>query len=158
MSLVEVEFLGTAITSQYGSFSTGDKSFVDAKFAAHLVEDCCVAKYVNQAAVAPLAEEGDVADAFWKEAVAYIKAKGEDSVVLTPVVGGDVVVDVIEGKAIAKDESPEVVAPVVGGGAVTDGSDAVVTASVAIESVGSEPIDITSPDGGSKKTASRKKE
>lgn len=47
MSLVQVEILGTVITSQYGSLTAGDTLRTGADFAHHLVEECKVARYVQ---------------------------------------------------------------------------------------------------------------
>lgn len=47
MSVVQVEILTTTHTSQYGTLTQGDKLRTSAAFAAHLVDDCGAAKYVN---------------------------------------------------------------------------------------------------------------
>lgn len=47
MELVQVKILGTAMTAQYGTLSTGDVLRTNAEFAKHLVEDCHVAEYTK---------------------------------------------------------------------------------------------------------------
>lgn len=47
MEQVEVEILSQTITSQYGVLSAGAILRTDAKFAAHLVDDCMAAKYTK---------------------------------------------------------------------------------------------------------------
>jgi hypothetical protein len=44
---VEVEILVQTITAQYGVLSQGDILRTSAEFAAHLVDDCGAAKYVE---------------------------------------------------------------------------------------------------------------
>jgi hypothetical protein len=50
MELVQVKILGTAMTAQYGTLSTGDVLRTNAEFAKHLVEDCHVAEYTKATA------------------------------------------------------------------------------------------------------------
>lgn len=42
-----VKILGTAITASHGTLETGDIINVSADFAAHLVNDCRVAEYLD---------------------------------------------------------------------------------------------------------------
>lgn len=45
--MVEVEILGCVMTAQYGTLKTGDILRTNEAFAAHLVNDCAAAKYVQ---------------------------------------------------------------------------------------------------------------
>lgn len=49
MDQVEVEITGMAITARYGTLGTGDILRTDAAFAAHLVDECLVARYATAA-------------------------------------------------------------------------------------------------------------
>lgn len=49
MNIVEVKITGSVTTSLYGPLETGDLLRTNLAFAKHLVEDCRVATYVNQA-------------------------------------------------------------------------------------------------------------
>ena len=50
--MVEVEILGCVMTAQYGTLKTGDILRTNEAFAAHLVNDCSAAKYVQSVEVA----------------------------------------------------------------------------------------------------------
>ena len=50
--MVEVEILGCVMTAQYGTLKTGDILRTNEAFAAHLVNDCSAAKYVQAVEVA----------------------------------------------------------------------------------------------------------
>lgn len=54
--MVEVEILGCVMTAQYGTLSTGDILRTSEEFAAHLVNDCAAAKYVQAVAPVEVAE------------------------------------------------------------------------------------------------------
>ena len=46
--MVEVEILGCVMTAQYGVLSTGDILRTSKEYAAHLVDDCAAAKYIQK--------------------------------------------------------------------------------------------------------------
>lgn len=52
----KIEILGLAITATDGTLSTGQKLTVSDEFAAHLVEECKVAKYLEEPASVEVAE------------------------------------------------------------------------------------------------------
>lgn len=52
----KIEILGLAITATHGTLSTGQKLTVSDEFAAHLVEECKVAKYLEEPAPVEEAE------------------------------------------------------------------------------------------------------
>lgn len=62
-----VKLLGQAITASHGTLETGDIVNVSEAFAAHLVNDCKVAEYLDAAPADPAAAEstddGAAADA-----------------------------------------------------------------------------------------------
>jgi len=47
----KIEIFGMAITSSHGTLTTGQKLDVSDEFAAHLVEQCRVAKYIEQPSI-----------------------------------------------------------------------------------------------------------
>jgi hypothetical protein len=59
MKTVKVRILGTAITARYGTLSAGATLETDAEFAAHLVDDCTVAEYIDDKPVKPIKPKTD---------------------------------------------------------------------------------------------------
>lgn len=54
MDQVQVEITGLAITSRYGTLTTGTLLNTDAAYAKHLVEDAVCAKYTSVKRAAPV--------------------------------------------------------------------------------------------------------